>query len=83
MRCRVNNLATFRVLRVNNLATYKSITWPPFLAYKNSVFWSIFSAQFSGGGAKLVFGKVVFGQKRGFPKMGGAIFVLGGGSGFR
>ena len=41
-------------------------------------------AQFSGGGAKLVFGKVAFGQKKGFPKMGGALlFWGGGGSGFR
>ena len=47
--------------RVNNLAT---IFW----AYKNRVFWRFFGAQFSGGGAKLVFLKVVFGQKKGFRK---------------
>ena len=63
------------ILRVNNLATNKSITWPPFLVYKLSVFWEFFvSAQFSGGGAKSVFRKAVFGQKWGFPKMGGALF---------
>ena len=48
--------------RVNNLATSRSITWPPFLPVK-IVFLSFFSAQFSGGGAQLVFRKVVFGQK--------------------
>ena len=31
-------------------------------------FWETFCAQFSGGGAKLVFLIVVFGQKRGFPQ---------------
>ena len=50
--------------RVNNLATVGSITWPPF--FEPIKIWGLgrfFGAQFSGGGAKLVFLKVVFGQK--------------------
>ena len=52
----------FRLFWVNNLATYKSITWPP---STKSWFWggllSFLSAQFSGGGAKLLFRQVAFG----------------------
>ena len=47
---------------------FKSITWPPFLEPIKIGFFEIVCAQFSGGGAKLVFLKVVFGQERGFRK---------------
>ena len=46
-----------------------SITWPSFFEpIKIGVFWRFFGAQFSGGGAKLVFLKKKFGQKKGFRK---------------
>ena len=53
----------FGHFRVNNLATSRSITWPPFFEPIKIVFCLfVFSGQFSGGGAKLVFLKVVLGQ---------------------
>ena len=59
----------FGHFKVNNLATSRSITWPPFFEpIKISFFFRFFGAQFSGGGAKLVFFKVVLGQKRGLRK---------------
>ena len=59
----------FGHFKVNNLATAGSITWPPFFEpIKISGFGRFFGTQFSGGGAKLVFLKVVFGQTRGFRK---------------
>ena len=70
----------FNLFWVNNLATVESITWPHFsnpLFYR--VFLSFLSAQFSGGGAKLLFGKVVFGQNWGFRKWVVAFFFGGGG----
>ena len=45
----------FGHFKVNNLATSRSITWPPFFEPIKIVFFEIFCAQFSGGGAKLVF----------------------------
>ena len=46
----------FGHFRVNNLAMVGSITWPSFFEpIKIGFFFEIFCAQFSGGGAKLVF----------------------------
>ena len=58
----------FGHFKVNNLATARSIIWPPFLEPIKIGFFEIFCAQFSGGGAKLVFLKVVFDQKKRFLK---------------
>ena len=66
----------FGRFKVNNLATSRSITWPPFFEPIKIGFFEIFiCAQFSGGGATLVFLKVVFGQKRGFRKKSCAPFL--------
>ena len=64
--------------RVNNLAGVGSITWPAFFwAYKNRGFGRFFGAQFSGGGAKLVFLKKKIWSKKGFPKKKMCTFFWG------
>ena len=66
----------FGHFKVNNLATSRSIPWPLFFEpIEICFFFENFCAQFSGGGAKLVFLKVVFGQK-GFPNKN--VHFLGG-----
>ena len=62
----------FGHFKVNNLATVRSITWPPFFEPIKIVFFTVFR-----GWCKLVFLKVVFGQKRGFRKKHCAPFLGG------
>ena len=71
----------FGHFKVNNLATSRSITWPPFFEPIKIGFLRLFCAQFSGGGAKLVFLKM-FWSKKGFPKKKQLCTFLGGGLGF-
>ena len=56
----------FGHFKVNNLATVGSITWPPFFEPIKIWVLGVFLCTIFRGGAKFVFLKVVFGQKRGF-----------------
>ena len=71
----------FRLLRVNILATYKSITWPPFFANENTVFFLVFWVQSFQGMVQHLYLKKLFLVKKGFSENGWCTFFWGGGQG--
>ena len=69
----------FGHFQVNNLATSRSMTWPPFFEPMKIGGLGVFSVHSFQGWCKISVLKVVFGQKRGFPKKKVVHLFWGGG----
>ena len=67
----------FGHFKVNNLATSRSTTWPPFFEPIKTGIFKFFSAQFSGGGAKLLFKKLFWSKKEVSKKKSCELFCCG------